>query len=120
MDITVENLDRILEQRHNSIVLSYEETINEKMMVAMPLNDNGSFDGSPEPELLFDELKEKLAEAIEGLNEKERLVVTLYYYENLKLKEIASILGVTESRVSQIHSASIIKMKRVLNQYQQA
>ena len=120
MDITVENLDRILEQRHNSIVLSYEETINEKMMVAMPLNDNGSFDGSPEPELLFDELKEKLAEAIEGLNEKERLVVTLYYYENLKLKEIVSILGVTESRVSQIHSASIIKMKRVLNQYQQA
>ncbi|NLY71030.1 MAG: sigma-70 family RNA polymerase sigma factor [Clostridiales bacterium] len=87
------------------------------MMVAMPLNEDGSFEGSPEPELLYDELRQKLAEAIDKLNERERLVVTLYYYENLKLKEIAEILGVTESRVSQIHSASVIKMKHALNQY---
>lgn len=67
--------------------------------------------------LLYDELKSKLMEAIDNLNEKERLVVSLYYYENLKLKEIAEVLSITESRVSQIHSAAIIKMKSKMNNY---
>lgn len=117
MNINLLHLDKILQQRHNAIILSYEEAINEKMMVAFPLITNSQGKGSPEPEILYIELKEKLVEAIELLNEKERLVVTLYYYENLKLKEIAEILGVTESRVSQIHSASLIKMKHKLNKY---
>jgi RNA polymerase sigma factor for flagellar operon FliA len=91
--------------------------INEKMMVASPLVDNNGEKNSPEPELLYNELKSKLMEAIDALNEKERLVVTLYYYENLKLREIAEILGITESRVSQIHSASIMKMKHKLSNY---
>ncbi|MFA7661070.1 MAG: sigma-70 family RNA polymerase sigma factor, partial [Anaerovoracaceae bacterium] len=72
---------------------------------------------SPEPEVLYSELKEVLVGAIDALNEKERLVITLYYYESLKLREIAEILGITESRVSQIHSASIIKMKHRMNKY---
>lgn len=117
MDISLLHLDKILQQRHNAIVLSFEEAINEKMMVASPLIDNSQDTNSPEPEILFNELKEKLLEAVELLNEKERLVVTLYYYENLKLKEIAEVLGVTESRVSQIHSASLIKMKHRMNKY---
>jgi len=85
--------------------------------VASPLIHNSQEKTSPEPEALYNELKLKLVEAIDLLNEKERLVVTLYYYENLKLKEIAEILGVTESRVSQIHSAAIIKMKNRLSSY---
>ena len=117
MDITVSNLDKILQQRHNSIILSYEEVINEKMLAASPLPGSQREKDSPEPELLYNELKSVLMEAIDHLNEKERLVITLYYYENLKLKEIAAILGITESRVSQIHSASIIKMKHRLSNY---
>lgn len=117
MKISLSHLDKILEQRHNSIILSYEEAINEKMMIASPLVCNEGEINSPEPELLYNELKSKLTEAIEQLSEKERLVVTLYYYENLKLREIAAILGITESRVSQIHSASIIKMKHKLSSY---
>ena len=117
MGITLSHLDKILQQRHNSIILSYEEAINEKMMVASPLFINQKDKDSPESEVLYDELKFKLMEAIDQLNEKERLVVSLYYYENLKLKEIATILSITESRVSQIHSASIIKMKNRLNNY---
>ena len=117
MEISLLHLDKILQQRHNAFVLSYEEAINEKMMVASPLVDNSWEKNSPEPELLYNELKSKLMEAIDALNEKERLVVTLYYDENLKLREIAEILGITESRVSQIHSASIIKMKHRLSNY---
>lgn len=117
MGVSLPHLDKILQQRHNAIILSYEEAINEKMMVASPLIVNESDRESPETGLLYEELKGKLMEAIDHLNEKERLVVSLYYYENLKLKEIAEVLSITESRVSQIHSAAIIKMKNKLNNY---
>ena len=117
MSVSVAHLDKILQQRHNSIILSYEEAINEKMMIASPLIVNESEKDSPESGLLYEEMKSKLVEAIDQLNEKERLVVSLYYYENLKLKEIAEVLSITESRVSQIHSAAIIKMKNRMNNY---
>ncbi len=117
MSVSVSHLDKILQQRHNSIILSYEEAINEKMMTASPLIVNEREKDSPETGLLYEELKSKLIEAIDHLNEKERLVVSLYYYENLKLKEIAKVLSITESRVSQIHSAAIIKMKNKMNNY---
>ena len=117
MGVSLAHLDKIFQQRHNSIILSYEEAINEKMMVASPLIMNESDKESPESGLLYEELKSKLMEAIDQLNEKERLVVSLYYYENLKLKEIAEVLSITESRVSQIHSAAIIKMKNKMNNY---
>lgn len=117
MGVSLTHLDKILQQRHNSIILSYEEAINEKMMIASPLIVNDSDKDSPESGLLYDELKEKLMEAIDHLNEKERLVVSLYYYENLKLREIAEVMNITESRVSQIHSAAIIKMKNKLVNY---
>jgi len=117
MEISLLHLDKILQQRHNAFVLSYEEVINEKLAVVAPLTDSARDTSSPEPEVLYNELKSVLAEAIDELNEKERLVITLYYYENLKLREIAEILEITESRVSQIHSASIIKMKHRMSKY---
>ena len=117
MGVSIAHLDKILQQRHNSIILSYEEAINEKMMIASPLIVNENDKDSPETGLLFEELKSKLIEAIDQLNEKERLVVSLYYYESLKLKEIAEVLNITESRVSQIHSAAIIKMKNRMSNY---
>ncbi|HWQ78028.1 MAG TPA: FliA/WhiG family RNA polymerase sigma factor [Anaerovoracaceae bacterium] len=117
MGVSIHHLDKILQQRHNSVILSYEEAINEKMMIASPLIVNESEKDSPETGLLYEELKGKLMEAIDHLNEKERLVVSLYYYENLKLREIAEVLSITESRVSQIHSAAIIKMKHKLVNY---
>lgn len=117
MGLTLQHLDKVLQQRHNAIILSYEEVINEKMMVAFPLIAGDNDSDLPEADLLYEELKEKLSEAIDNLNEKERLVISLYYYENLKLKEIAEIMDITESRVSQIHSAAIIKMKHKLSNY---
>lgn len=117
MGISEVNLQKILQQRHNSIILSYEEAINEKMMEVSPLITDEKADESPESTILLNELKSKLGEAIDQLKEKERMVVSLYYYENLKLKEIAEVLGVTESRVSQIHSQAMLKMRNRLKNY---
>ncbi len=69
-----------------------------------------------EPERSYEqtEVKELLAQSLEGLTEKERTVVVLYYYEELTLKEISKVLEVSESRVSQLHTKALQKMKKVL------
>ena len=74
--------------------------------------------GAPEDDPLFrclkGEMKQRLADAIEDLPEKERMVLTLYYYEELTMKEIGLTLGVVESRVSQIHSAAVVRLRSAL------
>ena len=67
----------------------------------------------PDPEMSLEqgEVREALAEAISSLPEREKLVVTLYYYEELTLREIGEVLGVTESRVSQLHTKAILRLK---------
>lgn len=60
------------------------------------------------------EAKELLVEALEKLDERDRLIITLYYYEHLNYKEIATILGITVSRVSQVHTKIINKLKSKL------
>ena len=72
---------------------------------------------TPEEALDKEELKQKLIEALSLLTEKEQKVVTLYYYEDLTLKEIANILEVSESRVSQLHTKALQKMKAKLGDY---
>lgn len=72
---------------------------------------------SPEEVLERDELKKKLAESLEILTEKERKVIVLYYYEELTLKEISNILEVSESRISQLHTRALQKMKAKLGNY---
>ena len=59
-------------------------------------------------------MKTKLMKGIQSLPEKERIVISLYYYEQLNLKEIGVIIGVTESRVSQIHSSAIVKLRNMI------
>jgi RNA polymerase sigma factor FliA len=60
------------------------------------------------------ELVEKLAEAIETLSERERLIVTLYYYEELTLREIGEILSLTEGRICQIHTQAVVRLQNAL------
>ena len=66
---------------------------------------------NPQEALAQTELREALGEAIARLPEREKLVVTLYYYEELTLREIGEVLGVTESRVSQLHTKAILRLK---------
>lgn len=68
----------------------------------------------PENAIQKQELKEMLIQALKSLTEKEQKVVTLYYYEELTLKEISQILSVSESRVSQLHTKALQKIKAQL------
>jgi RNA polymerase sigma factor for flagellar operon FliA len=67
--------------------------------------------GDPVEQYEVDEMKQLLAEAINRMPEREKLVVTLYYYQGLTLAEIGSVLGVTESRVCQIHTKAILQLR---------
>lgn len=72
---------------------------------------------SPEEAFEKEELKQQLAKSLENLTEKERKVILLYYYEELTLKEISYVLEVSESRVSQLHTRALQKMKDKLGKY---
>jgi RNA polymerase sigma factor for flagellar operon FliA len=63
------------------------------------------------------EMRERLAQAIDQLPERERLVVTLYYHEEMTMKEIGLVLGVVESRVSQIHSSAVVHLRARLAEF---
>lgn len=62
------------------------------------------------------ELRAYLVTAVETLSEQERLVITLYYYEELTLKEIGTIMSISESRVSQIHTKGVSKLRNLVNE----
>ena len=66
---------------------------------------------APEAALAVTEIKEVLGDAIAALPEREKLVVNLYYYEELTLREVSEVLGVTESRVSQLHTKAVLRLK---------
>jgi len=108
LEMPVEQVHKILNQSHMFNLVNFEDALTS-------LNPESEIrsqeDNAPEDELLEKEKKELLTEVIEDLPEKERMVITLYYYEGLLLKEIADILQVTESRVSQIHSKVLAKMR---------
>lgn len=72
---------------------------------------------TPEEVLERDELKKMLIQSLELLTEKERKVIVLYYYEDLTLKEISNILGVSESRISQLHTRALQKMRGRMGNY---
>jgi RNA polymerase sigma factor for flagellar operon FliA len=70
----------------------------------------------PQETLASSEIKDRLTDAIASLPEREQLVVALYYYEHLTLREIGEVLGVTESRVSQLHTKAVMRLKSHLQQ----
>lgn len=86
--------------------LLYEDNINEPAVDAP--SDNG---------LLREEMRRVIADAIGELKDKEREVITLYYYKNFKYSDIAKALGITEGRVCQIHSKAVLLLKAKLEPY---
>ena len=86
----------------------------------IPEDNNTSRSASyvkPEEAVEKEELKKMLAGALDSLTEKERKVILLYYYEELTLKEISEVLEVSESRISQLHTRALQKMKEKLGDY---
>jgi RNA polymerase sigma factor for flagellar operon FliA len=118
LGVTVEDLRDSLLDISNSSVLALEDlwAIGDpeggQVSLIDTIRDPQAID--PEAELDTAELKNRLAEAISVLPERERLVIALYYYENLTLREIGEVLGVTESRVSQLHTKAVLGLRTVL------
>lgn len=97
-------------------VVSLDEFVESGSDVSDAKNTVSRFD-RPEEVIEKEELKQVLAEALEQLTEKEKKVILLYYYEDLTLKEISNILEVSESRVSQLHTKGLHKMRGKLGKY---
>jgi RNA polymerase sigma factor for flagellar operon FliA len=115
MGITDEELDTALLEVSRSSIAALDElwTISSSGGDQVALIDTIEDTQGPEPQaaLAKTEMREALSEAIARLPEREKLVVTLYYYEELTLREIGEVLGVTESRVSQLHTKAILRLK---------
>lgn len=97
-----------------SSINSLEEAIENNLKI-YSLMDIGY--ENPEEEAIFSELRKKITMAIENLQENEKLVITLYYYEDLNYKDISRVLNLTESRISQIHTKATKKIKEMLSAY---
>jgi len=111
LGMPVEQVHKVLNQTHMFNLINFEDALGGSNPEADIRNRD---EKTPEDELIEKEKKAVLIEVIDELPEKERTVITLYYYEGLLLKEIADILNVTESRVSQIHSKVLAKMRSKL------
>ena len=83
---------------------------------AMDTKKNSYFE-QPEEKVSREELSAKLNEALGVLTDREKKVILLYYYEDLTLKEISEVMDVSESRVSQLHTKALKKMRKVLGSY---
>ena len=97
-------------------VVSLNEFLEQGSEVPNPTSGSRHFI-MPEEAVEQEEIKKVLAEALLLLTQKERKVIELYYYEELTLKEISYVLEVTESRVSQLHTKALQKMKTKLGKY---
>lgn len=116
LDITVDELDIWNGQTKISNIISLEDFIEQGSEIRMDASHNSQFE---QPEKIVEkyELALMLEKALDELTEKEKSVVLFYYYEDLSLKEISKVLGVSESRVSQLHTKAIQKMKKHLGGY---
>jgi RNA polymerase sigma factor for flagellar operon FliA len=114
MGITVDEHNDLLSQLSYTSVLALEELWSvgekdDKVSLIDSIEDTSSPD--PAQTFEFEEIKDILADAIRRLPEREKTVIALYYYDGLTLREIGEILGVTESRVSQLHTKAVLRLK---------
>jgi RNA polymerase sigma factor FliA len=118
--LTEEELQTSLLEIANSSVYALDElwTISDSSGDQVSLLDTISDPRAEDPQesLASSEVKDRLTESIASLPEREQLVVALYYYENLTLREIGEVLGVTESRVSQLHTKAVMRLKSSLQE----
>jgi RNA polymerase sigma factor FliA len=118
LGIGLEEFHDALLQISNSTIVALDElwSVADATGAQVSLLDTLPDRGAPDPQALVDqsELRDRIADAIAALPEREKLVIALYYYENLTLREIGEVLGVTESRVSQLHTKAVLRLRSKL------
>ena len=114
LNIELDEYNRILQDSSGHKILSFEEfgIGNESILESIPNPQTGILDG-----LQKENMRVLIANAVAGLPERERLVMALYYDEELNLREIGAIIGVSESRISQIHSQAVIRLQTRLSSH---
>jgi RNA polymerase sigma factor for flagellar operon FliA len=116
--MTPEEFQEALVQISNSTIVALDElwNVSDATGDQVSLLDTLPDRQAPDPQHLVDqsELRDRIADSIAALPEREKLVVALYYYENLTLREIGEVLGVTESRVSQLHTKAVLRLRSKL------
>ncbi|NLK26788.1 MAG: FliA/WhiG family RNA polymerase sigma factor [Clostridiales bacterium] len=116
LDIPLDELELWQNQTKVTNLISLEEFLDQGSEGSIEHNLTMSYE-RPESVVEKQELKELIATTLETLTEKERTVIVLYYYEELTLKEISKILEVSESRISQLHTKALQKMRTKLGKY---
>ena len=113
LEISVDDYHQMLEEIHLLSFVSLDESWEDEDGSPFGLLDILEDKGieNPQSQLMARQMLDSLTEAIEGLPEKERLVITFYYYEELNLKEIGAVLDLSESRISQLHSQAIVRLR---------
>lgn len=108
LDLSVDEYHKILADSSSSRLFSLEETLDEPSLHRAPPKSDSA---TPEQELYESQFRGQLADEINQLPERERLVLSLYYERELNLKEIGQVLDVTESRVCQIHGQAMVRLR---------
>lgn len=117
LGITAKELNDTMSDVAGAVVFSFEELLqmndeDKPLMFINRVKDSNADD--PSHTLIKNEVKRLLVEAVDNLPDNERTIVGLYYSKNLTLKEIGGVLGVTESRISQLHAKALVRLKGVL------
>lgn len=117
--MTVEEYMTYAEVLANKVLISLDSDVSKDDDEILHLWEViSSNDDTPDKVVEEKQLKEILSDIIlNHLDERERLLISLYYYEELNMKEIADILGITESRVSQLHTKIMLKLKNLVMKY---
>ncbi|MFL5838246.1 MAG: RNA polymerase sigma factor WhiG [Solirubrobacteraceae bacterium] len=120
LEITPEDFHDALMQISNSTIAALDElwTVSDTSGDQVSLLDTLQDPEAPDPAEVMDEseLEDRVADAIARLPEREKLVIALYYYENLTLREIGEVLDVTESRISQLHTKAVLRLRSRLGE----
>jgi len=114
LQVSLDEYHQLLQEASGHRVFSYEELEVEAHggIAGLADREKGPLEG-----LQTEDFKRSLAEAIAGLPERERMVMSLYYDEELNLREIGAVIGVSESRVCQIHSQAVIRLQSRMTQW---
>jgi len=117
LEMSQSQLQTIMGEVSGLLCLSLEEllTSEEENLYISPIS-SGSSTENPSESAVWEEVRKLLVDAIDVLTDQERTVVTLYYFEELTLKEIGQVLSISESRVCQIHARTLLRLRSGLHQ----